>query len=96
MTATLTSWKYFVVEPEAAINLCVNPSAESAIAGIYAGTNCTVTQSSEQARYGKYSVKGVPTGANTTAYIYTTITPTAGSHTFSVAVYGVAGVHYTV
>lgn len=95
MAATLTIWKYYIIEPELAINLCTNPSAETAIAGYFAGTNCTVTQSSEQARRGKYSVKGVPTGADTAAYIYTTITPTAVAHAFSVDVYGVAGVHYT-
>lgn len=96
MSATLRDWKIYIIEPEAATNLCANPSVETAVAGYYSGTNCTVTQSSEQARRGKYSAKGVPTGLDTSAYIYTTVVATAVSHTFSVDLYGVAGVNYTV
>lgn len=97
MAATSNTWKVYIVEPEAATNLCTNPSAETAIAGYYAGNNCTVTQSAEQARYGKYSVKGVPTNVNTLANIYTTIPVSNGvKYYFRAWVKGEAGKTYTL
>ena len=76
MAATLTNWKYFIIEPELAVNLFTDPSFEVGI------TNCsgvgTIAQSSEQARRGKYSAKVTPGAASSDAYIYSSLTLTSG------------------
>ena len=97
MTSTMTNWKIYAIQPAGRTNYVTNPSAEINATG-YIGSNATVTQSSEQARYGTYSVKAVPTGANTLAGIeYGAITaPATGDLTFSVSVKGEAGKTYTI
>ena len=97
MTSTMTNWKIYVIQPAGRTNYVTNPSAEIDATG-YTGLNATVTQSSEQARYGTYSVKAVPTGANTLGGIeYGAITaPATGDLTFSVSVKGEAGKTYRI
>ena len=96
-TSTMTNWKIYVIQPAGRTNYVTNPSCETGTTG-YGGLNATVTQSSEQARYGTYSVKAVPTGANTLGGIeYGAITaPATGDLTFSVSVKGEAGKTYTI
>ena len=96
MTSTMTNWKIYVIQPAGRTNYVTNPSAEIDATG-YSGSNATVTQSSEQARYGTYSVKAVPTGANTQTYVeYIMAAPVTGTVTMSVSVKGEAGKSYKI
>jgi len=92
----MTNWKIYVIQPAGRTNYVTNPSAEIDATG-YSGSNATVTQSSEQARYGTYSVKAVPTGANTLAHVeYQIAAPATGTVTMSVSVKGEAGKSYKI
>ena len=97
MASTMTKWEIWAIKPAAGTNYVTNPSAETGITG-FGGSNATVTQSSEASRFGAYSVKAAPTGADMASLIeYGTIAaPVTGSVTFSVYVKGVAGKTYTI
>lgn len=87
---------WFVVVPEATINLISNPSFEKATTGYSAVAGGTLARSTEKQRRGLYSGKYTPTNNTGDGIYYGLTLAAATTYTFSVDVWGVDSVPYKV
>ena len=82
---TVTKEKFYIIKPKAGINLCTNPSFETATTGWAKGGTNTIARSATVQTRGTYSLKC--TFSNSDVYAYSPITITNAAHVAGMDVY---------
>lgn len=86
---------FAILQPKAGQNLFTNPSFETNTTG-WTATSCTIARSTDEQRYGAYSLKVTPQ-AGLAATVYATATLTAGqTYTYSYHLKGQGGTQYCI